>query len=229
MSQEQVNETPVSENTEAKTEETTTAEVPSNDKTIESLVADRVSQELSKIKSSLDGAYAERDAAKKEAATLAKAKQSAEIEALEKAGKHTEVYKIQLDEIRNELETYKKRNTELSRDNVVKSQLSGLDFKSDKAAALAHKDIISQLKQDATGNWVHESGLSVGEAIDSYSKSDANAFMFNVKANSGSKVTATPATEAPKAAPKSIKEMSQEELLKSIEDGSFSDGHTWNQ
>ena len=213
------------ENTEIK--EDAKVEVQSNDKTIQDLVASRVDAELSKIKSSLDNAYAERDAAKKQAAALAKEKQNAEIEALEKAGKHTEVYKIQLDEIKQELETYKRRNTELSRDNVVKSQLNALDFRNEKAAKLAHSDIIGQLKQDSTGNWVHESGLSVEEAIANYAKNDANAFMFNVKANSGSNVEAKPTTTAPAAPKKDIKDMTTEEVLKAVESGQITSNHTW--
>ena len=216
-----VNKTEV--NTEAK------VEVTSNDKTIETLVSDRVNAELAKIKSSLDNAYAERDAAKTEISKIAKEKQAAEIKALEASGKHSEVLKIEMNEIKKELDLYKKRNTELSRDNVVKSQLSGLEFRNEKAAALAHADIVKSLKQDSTGNWMHESGTSVTEAIASYAKSDINAFMFNIKANAGSNVAvAKPATGEVNTPKKALKDMNTEEVLKAVEAGEVKTTGTWN-
>ena len=226
MSEETKNTAPVTENTEAKTE---TTEVKADDTTIETLVADRVKSELSKIKSSLDNAYAERDQYKSQINELNKAKQKAEIEALEKAGKHSEVLKIEMNEIKQELEMYKKRNTELSRDNVVKSQLSALEFRNEKAAALAHADIINSLKQDSSGNWMHESGVSVSEAIDNYAKSEANAFMFKVKENIGTGVDKVkPTTKAPVTPTKPISEMSQDELLQAIETGAVKAPGTWD-
>ncbi|MGI9548925.1 MAG: hypothetical protein ACR2M7_02960 [Bdellovibrionales bacterium] len=206
-----------------------TTEVKSDDSTIETLVADRVKAELAKIKSNLDSAYSERDQYKNKVAELAKEKQKAEIETLEKAGKHSEVLKIEMNEIKKELDLYKKRNTELSRDNVVKSQLSGLDFRNEKAAALAHSDIINSLKQDSTGAWMHESGVSVNEAITNYAKSDSNAFMFNVKANAGSNVEAKATKSAPAAPTKALKDMTQEEVLKAVEAGQLGSNHTWTE
>jgi hypothetical protein len=136
-------------------------DAPSETPSFDKLVSEKVNEELKKIKSSLDNAYKERDAAKAEMAKIAKEKQDAEIASLEKAGKHSEVLKIEMDRIRKELDTYKTRNTELSRDNAVRSQLNALDFRNDKAAALAHADIIKSLRQDTNGNWIHESGLSI--------------------------------------------------------------------
>ena len=220
------------EETKAPVENTNeTVAVTADDSAIQTLVADRVQSELAKIKASLDNAYAERDQFKVKANELAKEKQRTEIEALEKAGKHSEVLKIEMNEIKNELEMYKKRNTELSRDNVVKSQLSALDFKSDKAAKLAHKDIIAQLKQDSSGNWMHESGVTVNEAINAYAKDDANAFMFKVKENTGTKIEAPKAasTTAPTAPVKDIREMTTEEMLKAAEQGLIGDKSRFTQ
>ena len=226
MSEENKNIDTAVENTEVKE----TTEVKSDDSTIETLVADRVKSELAKIKSSLDNAYAERDQYKSQINELNKAKQKAEIEALEKAGKHSEVLKIEMNEIKQELEMYKKRNTELSRDNVVKSQLNALEFRNEKAMQLAHSDIINSLKQDTQGNWVHESGASVEEAINDYAKSEANAFMFKVKENVGSGVqTAKPVTKAPAVdVNKPASEMSQDELLQALETGAIKAPGTWN-
>ena len=208
-------------------EETKKVEVQSTDKTIETLVADRVNAELAKIKKSLDGAYAERDDAKAEIAKIAKEKQKSEIKALEAAGKHSEVLKIEMNEIKKELDLYKKRNTELSRDNVVKSQLSGLEFRNEKAAALAHADIVKSLRQDSTGNWMHDTGVSVTEAILNYAKADVNSFMFKVKANSGTNTVVAKSASAPSAPKKALKDMTQEEILKAAEDGQLKVDGIW--
>ena len=219
--------TPV--NTEVKTE-AKTIEVKSNDTSIETLVADRVNAELAKIKSSLDNAYAERDDAKAEITKIAKEKQKSEIKALEAAGKHSEVLKIEMNEIKKELDLYKKRNTELSRDNVVKSQLSGLEFRNEKAASLAHADIVKSLKQDSTGNWMHETGVSVVEAIQNYAKSDLNSFMFKVKTNAGTGTEpakgVAPATSS--APQKALKDMTTAEVLKAVSEGHIKSNDTWN-
>ena len=218
--------TPV-QNTEVTTD--SKVEVTSTDKTIDTLVSDRVNAELAKIKTSLDNAYAERDAAKTEISKIAKEKQAAEIKSLEAAGKHSEVLKIEMNEIKKELDLYKKRNTELSRDNVVKSQLSGLEFRNEKAAALAHADIVKSLKQDSTGAWMHDTGVSVTEAIASYAKSDVNAFMFKVKANAGTNVEGKTTTTASSAPKKNLKDMTTDEVLAAADAGHLPTTGTWNQ
>jgi hypothetical protein len=203
-------------------------DAPSETPSFDKLVSEKVNEELKKIKSSLDNAYKERDAAKAEMAKIAKEKQDAEIAALEKAGKHSEVLKIEMDRIRKELDTYKTRNTELSRDNAVRSQLNALDFRNDKAAALAHADIIKSLRQDTNGNWMHESGLSIEEAVQLYAKDEKNSFMFSVKANVGSGTPSNVQPTTGKQPVKSIKEMSQAEVLKAIEDGTLTPKGNWS-
>jgi hypothetical protein len=217
------NKQPVNE--QPKVETQPQSETPSFDK----LVQEKVNEELKKIKSSLDNAYKERDAAKSEMARIAKEKQDAEISALEKAGKHSEVLKIEMDRIRKELDTYKTRNTELSRDNAVRAQLNALDFRNEKAANLAHADIIKSLRQDSNGNWMHEAGLSIEEAVQLYAKDEKNAFLFSVKANAGSGTPSNVQPATGKQPVKSIKDMTQSEVLKAIEDGTLNPRGTWGQ
>ena len=204
---------------EIKVQEDTKVEKTKTDKTdIKSLVDAEVSKAIKNIKSNLDNAYSERDNALAAVAEAKSEKQKAEIEALEKQGKHSEVMQMKIAEMSAKLETYEQKNTELSRDNAVRSQLNSLNFKSDKAANMAYQDIVGSLKKDATGNWVHENGLSINDAVSSYSKDDNNAFLFSVKANAGSGIN--PAKPASGNNPvKSIKEMSTDELLANIEKG----------
>ena len=212
---------------EIKVQEDTKVKETKTDKTdIKSLVDAEVSKAIKNIKSNLDNAYSERDNALAAVAEAKSDKQKAEIEALEKQGKHSEVMQMKIAEMSAKLETYEQKNTELSRDNAVRSQLNSLNFKSDKAANMAYQDIVGSLKKDATGNWVHENGLSINDAVSSYSKDDNNAFLFSVKANAGSGIN--PAKPASGNNPvKSIKEMSTDELLANIEKGNVKVDGEW--
>jgi len=210
--------TPV-ENT--KTETNITADV-------QELINTEVSKAIKNIKGNLDNAYAERDAYKAKIAEAEQAKQAAEIAALEKAGKHQEVMQIQMSELTKKLETYEQKNTELSRDNAVRAQLNGLDFKNEKAATMAYGDIVGSLSKNADGNWMHSSGVSIEEAVSSYAKDDKNAFLFNVKANAGSGVS--PSKPAVGSIPtKSIKDMDQSEVIKAIAEGKLNPAGDWTQ
>ena len=212
---------------EIKVQEDTKVEETKVDNTdIKSLVDAEVSKAIKNIKSNLDNAYSERDNALAAVAEAKSEKQKSEIEALEKQGKHSEVMQMKIAEMSAKLETYEQKNTELSRDNAVRSQLNSLNFKSDKAANMAYQDIVGSLKKDATGNWVHENGLSINDAVSSYSKDDNNAFLFSVKANAGSGIN--PAKPASGNNPvKSIKEMSTDELLANIEKGNVKVDGEW--
>lgn len=210
-------------------QENTTVETKSEiSSDVQELINTEVSKAIKNIKGNLDNAYAERDAYKAKIAEAEAAKQAAEISALEKAGKHQEVMQIQMAELTKKLETYEQKNTELSRDNAVRSQLNGLDFKNDKAANMAYSDIVGSLTKNADGNWVHSSGSSIEEAVTSYAKDDKNAFLFNVKANAGSGVS--PVKPAAGSIPaKSIKEMDQSEVIKAIAEGKLNPAGDWTQ
>ncbi len=208
---------------ETKQEETKTEQVD-----IKSLVDAEVSKAIKNIKVNLDSAYSERDAALVKVEEAKADKQKAEIEALEKQGKHSEVMQMKLNEMSAKLETYEQRNTELSRDNAVRSQLNSLNFRSDKAAKMAYSDIVGSLKKDASGNWMHETGLSIEDAVSSYAKDDNNAFLFSIKANAGTGIN--PAKPASGNNPvKSIKEMSTDELLSNIEKGNIKVDGEWSE
>lgn len=213
-------------------EETQVQETKTETKTeqvdIKSLVDAEVSKAIKNIKVNLDSAYSERDAALAKVEEAKADKQKAEIEALEKQGKHSEVMQMKLNEMSAKLETYEQRNTELSRDNAVRSQLNSLNFRSDKAAKMAYSDIVGSLKKDASGNWMHETGLSIEDAVSSYAKDDNNAFLFSIKANAGTGIN--PAKPASGNNPvKSIKEMSTDELLSNIEKGNIKVDGEWSE
>ena len=195
---------------------------------IKQMVDEEVSKAIANIKVNLDNAYKQRDDALSEVNKIKEEKRQAEIAGLEQQGKHSEAMQIKLNEVNARLEQYEQKNTELSRDNAVRTQLNALNFKSEKAAEMAYSDIVSSLKKDATGNWVHETGSSINETVSNYAKDDNNAFLFSVKANMGSGISpAKPSTGTNPVG--SIKDMSTDEVLNAVAKGQIKVDGDWSE
>ena len=217
----------MSENIEnTQVEENKTEETKQPD--IKQLVDEEVSKAISNIKVNLDNAYKQRDEALSEVNKIKEEKRQTEIQSLEQQGKHSEAMQMKLNEVNKRLEQYEQKNTELSRDNAVRTQLNALNFKSEKAAEMAYSDIVNSLKKDATGNWVHETGSSINETVSNYAKDDNNAFLFSVKANMGSGISpAKPSTGTNPVG--SIKDMSTDEMLNAIAKGQVKVDGEWSE
>jgi hypothetical protein len=195
---------------------------------VKQMVDEEVSKAISNIKLNLDNAYKERDNALGEIEKIKVEKRQAEISSLEQQGKHSEAMQIKLNEMNVKLEAYEQKNTELSRDNAVRAQLNSLNFKSEKAANMAYSDIVKSLKKDALGNWVNENGTSINETVSNYSKEDNNAFLFSVKANTGTGITpAKPSTGTTPVS--SIKDMTTDEMLNAVSKGHVKVAGDWSQ
>ncbi len=195
---------------------------------IKQMVDEEVSKAIANIKVNLDNAYKQRDDALSEVNKIKEEKRQAEIAGLEQQGKHSEAMQIKLNEVNARLEQYEQKNTELSRDNAVRTQLNALNFKSEKAAEMAYSDIVNSLKKDATGNWVHETGSSINETVSNYAKDDNNAFLFSVKANMGSGISpAKPSTGTNPVG--SIKDMSTDEMLDAVAKGRIKVDGDWSE
>jgi hypothetical protein len=195
---------------------------------IKELVDQEVSKAIKNIKVNLDNAYKERDEAISQIEKIKEEKRQAEISSLEQQGKHSEAMQMKLSELNQRLEQYEQKNTELSRDNAVRTQLNALNFKSEKAANMAYSDIVNSLKKDASGNWVHESGSSITETVSNYAKDENNAFLFSVKANMGSGISpAKPSTGTNPVG--SIKDMSTDEMLNAVAKGQIKVDGDWSQ
>ena len=216
----------MSENIEnTQVEENKTEETKQPD--IKQLVDEEVSKAISNIKVNLDNAYKQRDEALSEVNKIKEEKRQTEIQSLEQQGKHSEAMQMKLNEVNKRLEQYEQKNTELSRDNAVRTQLNALNFKSEKAAEMAYSDIVNSLKKDATGNWVHETGSSITETVSNYAKDDNNSFLFSVKANMGTGITpAKPSTGINPVT--SIKDMSSDEMLNAISKGQIKVDGDWS-
>jgi hypothetical protein len=166
------------------TTENQTPPVPTKEE-IDAQVAQLVATQLADIKSKLDGAFAARDEAVREATRLKDAARAAELEALTAAGKHTEAAQLKLSALEEELKAARSKITSYERDSVVKESLRGLEFRNDRSADMAYRDIVDQLVQDQQGQWVHKTGVTIKDFVANFQKDEENAFLFKPKTNSG--------------------------------------------
>jgi hypothetical protein len=213
------------------TTETTNAEsskpaVDLNDADVNSLVQQMVAEELKGIKDKLNGAYTARDEAIKAKALLEEEKKQVEIKRMEEEGKHKEVAELRIAEMQAKLEALQSQNTQLTRDNVVKGALTGIEFRNDVAADMAYDRVVSQMIQDANGQWVHKSGVSISDYVDMFSKDESNSFLMKPKMNSGTGAAPVVGQAPDTSVNKNITEMTTEELLQHFakqapQDGNF--------
>lgn len=192
------------------------------------LVQEGVDKQVKQLKDNLDKAYEIRDAAEKKLKEKEAAEREAEIKRLEAEGKHREVYEARLKDAeiqRQELDTRNKelerRNTELTRDANVRAALQGLDFKNDRAAEMAFKEIAEGLTRNDKGEWVHKSGVSIKDFIAAYVADDNQSFLFKTKASSGggSGSGQGKGGSGDSGGPKSLFDRPQEEVIRMAAEG----------
>lgn len=152
---------------------------------IATLVQERLDAELAGVKANLDKAYKARDEALAKNAAFEAKERAAQIALLESEGKHKEAFDIQMAQMRAENEALKKTNTELSRDVSVRGALKELVFRNGSASDMAFREITGQLVQNADGQWVHRSGVTIAEFVSNFAKGEENSFLFKAKSSSG--------------------------------------------
>ena len=185
--------------------------------------------ENDKVKENIQKAYQQRDEMAKEIEELRSAKRDAELRALEEAGKKEEADKMRMEELKNQLAQAQAQVTGLTRDSALKGALAGMEFRSDKAAEIAYKDIVGNLIQDANGGWVSPTGQSIQDYVQFYASDESNSFMFKAKQSSGSSAmaAATNATTAPVKGEIDPRKMSALEFAQAIQEGKVDDGKKW--
>ena len=201
-----VNEEEAVESTE-KVEETVEApKTPEND--LEAIVNER----LAKMKENMDRMAKERDDALKLKADLeAKSKEDA-IARMKEEGKMQEALEMELADAKAKLASYQEQNTKLSRDNVLNQALAGMEFRNEKSRDMARREIVESLIQSEEGAWVHSSGMTISDFVESYAKSEDNSFLFRPRNNSGAG-TGTPAGAPSTEQKKAIGQMTTQEIL----------------
>lgn len=177
-------------------------------------------EQLKDIKGKLDKAYGARDDALKQLKQKEQAEKEAEIKRLQDEGKVKEALELQLSEERAKIAVLEKRNTELARDNVLKDTLIALNFRNDKAREMAAQEIVGQLVQNEQGVWIHKTGVSIKDFITAFAEDEANSFLFKPKQSSGAGVGSNKSGN-PDNKPKSVFEMSQDEVLKRAAEGTL--------
>jgi hypothetical protein len=190
----------------------------SKDVDVVKLVQEKVDEQLKDIKSKLDKAYGSRDEALKKVAEFETAKKEAELQRLKEEGKHKEVYEMQLAEEKAKREAAEKRNVELTRDIDVRNALGAQPFRNDNAREMAYREIVGQLVQNEQGVWVHKTGSSISEFVNTFANNDTNSFLFKPKASSGSGSSGVN-TSNTSSDNKSLFAMSQDEVLKMAREG----------
>ena len=190
-----------------KVEETVEApKTPEND--LEAIVNER----LAKMKENMDRMAKERDDALKLKADLeAKSKEDA-IARMKEEGKMQEALEMELADAKAKLASYQEQNTKLSRDNVLNQALAGMEFRNEKSRDMARREIVESLIQSEEGAWVHSSGMTISDFVESYAKSEDNSFLFRPRNNSGAG-TGTPAGAPSTEQKKAIGQMTTQEIL----------------
>ena len=184
---------------------------------IQALVKAAVAEELKDVKAKLDAAYGKRDEALQRVAEFEQKERDAEVARLQEEGKHREAFELQLAEMKASKDALIKRNIELTRDIDTRNALAGFSFRNEKAAKMAFEEVTGQLVQNEAGEWVHKSGVTVKDFVKAFAENEDNAFLFKQKQNSGN------GSQDPKppqgGKPKSLFEMSQDEVLKMAAEG----------
>jgi hypothetical protein len=175
---------------------------------IEAIVEER----LAKMKANMDRMAKERDEAFKLKAEMEKSKKDADIARMKEEGKIQEALEMELAEAKAKLSLYEQDITSLRRDSVVNDALAGLEFRNEKSREMARREIVDDLIQNDQGQWVHKTGSSIKDFIESYAKNEDNSFLFRIKANTGAGTNTS--AGVPNTTPKkSILEMSTTEVL----------------
>jgi hypothetical protein len=180
---------------------------------------DELSQRLAKMKSNMDRMSKERDDALKKAAELEKKEKDAKIKALEEEGKYKEASDLKIKDLEAKLKVYEEENVKLNRDGAVQNILNSFDFRNEKSRQMAFHDIVAQLVQNESKQWVHNSGTfnSLKDFVEDYSKNEDNSFLFKPKLNSGAGTVQANSPTNPVTsdnANKKLSEMTQDEVLK---------------
>jgi hypothetical protein len=193
---------------------------------VDALVKAAVAEQLKDIKGKLDGANSQRDEALKKLAEKELAEKDARKKQLEEEGKHKELMEIAIADKDKEIASLKAENevlkgklNVLSRDNVLREALSGLEFRNDKAANVAFKELVSELEKDEEGNWKHKSGKSIKEAVADFAADETQSFLFKAKVNTGGGSGGKPNTAGGSDQNKSLFSMKTEDVLRMAERG----------
>jgi hypothetical protein len=167
-----------------KTAEELTAELAEKNAEIEAI---KLAQDAGKAKAkeSLNAAFAERDAARAEAAKMKEAADKAATDKLLAEGKETEALKLQLEAANAAAAALRSTNQELVVTRTIDTALAALEFASVKSRGVMARSIREELVVSDDGKLSTKDGKELSELVAAFAKDPENAFLFKVKTNSG--------------------------------------------
>lgn len=186
----------------------------------ETLIATKVAEAIADIKVKLDGAYKSRDDALEKVATFEREKNEAIKAQLLAEGKHKELSELQLAEKDAKIKDLEKTNTELARNNEVRTYLAGLEFRNERASDLAFREITNELVKNEQGVWTHKSGKSIQEFVKAFAIDPTQDFLFKPKTNNGGGGTQHTSGNTGEK-PTSLFKLSTPEILKRAAEGTL--------
>lgn len=176
-----------------------------------------VSDAIKPIKTSLDNAFAARDAAQSQLDEKNRLEREAEAKRLEAEGKVKEAADLRVAEERNARELAERRVTELTRDSEIRTALSGVEFRNQSARDMAYQAILRDVVKDEAGNWKHKSGSTIQAAVTAFVAHDDNSFLIKPRQSSGGGSSAP--VGGPTGGDTSLFKMSQDQVLEMARQG----------
>jgi hypothetical protein len=188
---------------------------------IEAQIAAAVEAKLTPIKTKLDAAYASRDQALEKLADRDQSDKDAELKRLQDEGKVEEALKLQIAELEAKNKVLESNNVTLTRDISVKDALGAVEFRNDKAKEMAFSEVVGDLHQDENGSWTPKDGSNLNDFVASFASNEANSFLMKPKENNGPGDATVPSGNSASDTPKSLFEMSQDEVIQKAAEGSL--------
>lgn len=146
---------------------------------------ERLKAAIQDIKGKLDTAFAQRDKALRDIKIAEDAQKEAQLKQMEGEGKKVEALELRLADALARIDVQNQRITELTRDVEIREALSGVQFRNDKAAKIAFKEIASGLVRDEAGVWKHASGATITTYVAEFLKDEDQAFLLKGKTSTG--------------------------------------------
>jgi len=177
-----------------------------------------VAAALKPIKAKLNKAYEERNTALTEKAKLEKAERDRETQRLKDAGEADKAHARELEDRDQELEQLREANVKLTRDRDVGDALAAYDFKTPRAKANAIRDITEDLTRNEDGTWTTRAGESIEEFAKAFMEQEDNSYLLKPKQNRGSGTDRTKTDQQVRqdGKPKSLFDMSTEDVMRNI-------------
>ena len=182
---------------------------------IQAAIDKQVSDAVKDIKSKLDNAYADRDAAREKASTAEKAASTLtrdqDIALLRAREEGRTTAETKLAETAARIKALEDHNRQLSRDQALSEAMTGFSFRTPAAQSMARELLLKDVQQDETGKWVAKDCRAVSELVKTTLSSEDHSFLLKAPVSTGTGTSAGKTVDTPS---KSLLDSSNEEIFK---------------